>query len=207
MRLGSRTWAIAAAVTALLAIALVPAGRATPSFSLTRLAGADRYATAAAVATDTFGTSPVAVITTGERFPDALSGAYVAGLSRAPVVLTRQASLPPATLKALETMRTARVVIVGGTDAVSDAVESDLQGRGITTERVAGADRYDTAARAAGRAGPVGPGSIGGARTAIVASGENFPDALAAGPLSYADRLPILLTPRSSLADATRQSL
>jgi putative cell wall-binding protein len=207
MRLGSRAWAITAAATALLAIAFVPAGRATPSFSFTRLAGADRYATAAAVAVDTFGTSPVAVLTTGERFPDALSGAYVAGLSRAPILLTRQATLPDATAQALETMHTAHVVIVGGTDAVSDAVEADLQSRRITTERVAGGDRYETAAAAGNRAGPVGPGTIGGARTAIVASGENFPDALAAGPLSYADRLPILLTPKAALATATSDAL
>jgi putative cell wall-binding protein len=207
MRLGSRAWAIAAAATALLAIAFVPASRATPSFSFTRLAGADRYATAAAVAVDTFGTSPVAVLTTGERFPDALSGAFVAGASRAPIVLTRQATLPAATAQALETMRTARVIIVGGADAVSEAVEADLQSRRITTERVAGGDRYATAAAAATRTGPVGTGSIGGVRTAIVASGENFPDARAAGPLAYADRLPILLTPRLALSDDARQAL
>ena len=207
MRLGSRAWAIAAATTALLAIAFVPASRATPSFSFTRLAGADRYATAAAVAVDTFGTSPVAILTTGERFPDALSGAYVAGLSRAPILLTRQVTLPDATAQALETMRTAHVIIVGGTDAVDTAVENSLRARGITSERVAGGDRYATAAAAANRAGPVGPGSVGGARTAIVASGENFPDALAAGPLSYADRVPILLTPRLTLSDDARQAL
>jgi putative cell wall-binding protein len=207
MRLGSRAWAIAAATAALLAIAFVPASRATPSFSFTRLAGADRYETAAAVATDTFGTSPVAVLTTGERFPDALSGAYVAGLSRAPILLTRQATLPAATAQALETMRTAHVIIVGGTDAVSEAVEADLQSRRMSTERVAGGDRYESAAAAATHAGPVGPGSVGGVRTAIVASGENFPDALAAGPLSYADRLPILLTPKATLATSTSDAL
>jgi putative cell wall-binding protein len=207
MRLGSRAWAIAAATTAMLAIAFVPASRATPSFSFTRLAGADRYATAAAIAVDTFGTSPVAVLTTGERFPDALSGAYVAGLSRAPILLTQQATLPAATAQALETMRTAHVIIVGGTDAVSEAVEADLQSRRLTTERIAGGDRYSTAAAAGMRAGALGPGSIGGSRTAIVASGENFPDALAAGPLSYGDRLPILLTPKATLATSTSDAL
>jgi putative cell wall-binding protein len=207
MRLGSRAWAVVAVAAAFVAIMTVPAGRATPSFSFTRLAGVDRYGTAAKIATETYGASPVAVLTTGERFPDALAGAYVAGVSRSPIVLTRHAALPDATAQALQTMRTGRVVIVGGSDAVSAEVEADLQDRGITTSRIAGADRYGTAAAAAGSAGPIGPGSVGGSRTAIVASGENFPDALAAGPLSYANRLPILLTPRTSLADATRDSL
>jgi hypothetical protein len=59
----------------------------------------------------------------------------------------------------------------------------------------------------AGASGAAAVGTVAGKRTAIVASGANFPDALAGGPLSYASALPTLLTEPSFLPAPTKAAL
>ena len=182
-------------------------GHATADFSFTRFVGADRYGTAAVTARETFPASPNAVITTGERFPDALAGSYVASLGNAPVLLTRAEGLPQATIDALQAMGTRSVVILGGTGAVSAAVEAELAGRGLSTRRIAGTDRYHTARLAAESGGSTPVGSEDGKKTAILTNGENYPDALSTGPVSYAGRFPLLLTTPGSLSPHAKAAL
>ena len=68
------------------------------------------------------------------------------------------------------------VTIVGGTSVVSSAVLEELADiAGTIPTRLAGANRYETALAVAEANGNSG--------TVILATGENFPDALAAGPL------------------------
>jgi uncharacterized protein YkwD/FKBP-type peptidyl-prolyl cis-trans isomerase len=66
--------------------------------------------------------------------------------------------------------------------------------------RFAGADRYETAAAIA-KAG------WSQADYAVLAYGENYPDALAAVPLAYKYDAPVLLTVSAALPDVTRQTL
>mgnify|MGYP001034767268 CR=1 FL=1 len=75
----------------------------------------------------------------------------------------------------------ADVVIFGGTAAISDAVEANLNNWGYGTWRIAGATRYDTAAEVAEYG--VGIAGLGWNRVGI-ATGENYPDALAGGVLA-----------------------
>ena len=175
-------------------------GHATADFSFERLVGADRYGTAAVTARATFAASPNAVLTTGEKFPDALAGSYVAALGGGPVLLTRAAGLPQSTIDAMQGLGTRTVVILGGTGAVSTAVEDEVRSRGIAVRRIAGSDRYETARLAAESGGSARVGSPDGKKTAILANGENYPDALSTGPLSFAGPLPLLLTTPGSLS-------
>jgi putative cell wall-binding protein len=79
---------------------------------------------------------------------------------------------------------------------VSPTVEAEVRARVASVTRVAGGDRYETAGRLAfTQHVPLA--------TAIVANGERFPDALAAGPLAYGRRYPTLLTRRDVLPAAT----
>ncbi len=61
-----------------------------------------------------------------------------------------------------------------------------------TAQRIAGADRYSTAVEISRRAFP------SRADVVYLASGESFPDGLAAGPAAAAEGGPVLLTPRGS---------
>jgi putative cell wall-binding protein len=139
-----------------------------------RVAGEDRYATAAAVAAELGAEAGEAIVASGERFPDALAAGPLAGGSDAPILLTRRDQLPAATSAALADLGMQRTTVVGGPAAVSGAVEGQLP----SATRVAGADRYATAAAVAAE----------GVRRGLdleqvgVATGADFPDALAAGP-------------------------
>ena len=192
-----------------------PTGR----FALARLAGNGRYETAARIATTSFRTAPTVVLANGQsddprtarsedHFPDALAAAYLAGHRTAPTLLTAETSLPAPTSAALRSLGTRSVIIVGGTSAVSTAVEDQLKAAGFTTSRVSGVGRYDTA-RAVAKVPPasyVGT-SPEGDKTAILASGQAFPDALVAGPLGYKAKFPVLITAGAGLSPQTRTTL
>ena len=171
-----------------------------------RLAGADRYATAAAVARDGFaGGAETAVLATGEAFPDALAGGALAAAGGHPLLLTRSDGLPEPTAAALAELGVTRAVVLGGTNAVSDEVATALESRGITVERLAGDDRYATAAEAAADAADTAEVEApDGVRRAFVAAGRDFPDALAASSPAGQLAAPVLLTEADELPAATR---
>jgi putative cell wall-binding protein len=191
------------------ALTASPAAAATT----TRIGGANRYDTARLAAEATFpGGAATAVLATGQNFPDALAASTLAGALGAPILLTPTASLAAETVAALATLHVHTVQIVGGPAAVSAAVIAQLTGLGYTVPAaIAGATRYDTAAAIATAAATSAPvGTIGGKKTAIVATGENFPDALAAGSASYSAHFPVILTTTAALsaqASATITSL
>ena len=169
----------------------------------TRIAGLDRYATAAAMSAAHFGPGvPVAYVATGQNFPDALAGGPAAGIHGGPVLLTQTGTLPPATRDELLRLRPGRIIVLGGTGAVSAAVADALQAyTSAPVERLQGVDRYETAAAVSRSA--FAPGTA----AAFVATGTTFPDALAAGPAAIKARGPVLLTRGDVLPAATRDEL
>ena len=169
---------------------------------LPRLAGGDRYATAAALSAKHFSDGASTVfVTSGLNFPDALAAAPVAAGFGAPVLLTHPDALPAATATEIRRLGATRVVVAGGTGAVSDAVAASLARLpSVTTvERAAGADRYATAAALAAL--------LENPRTVYVATGENFPDALAAAPAAALDGAPLLLVSSTGIPSATKAAL
>ena len=173
------------------------------SFATVRLAGADRYATAAAIANDAFAPGiDVAYVATGTAFPDALAGAAVAGAKHAPVLLVLPNGIPAATAAAIARLKPNRIVVVGGPASVSDAVVASLGAMvpgGVV--RFAGLDRYQTASTLSAATFP------DGAATAYVVSGAGFADAVSAAPAAARDAGPVLLTRALALPDATTQEL
>lgn len=163
---------------------------------VTRISGNDRYETAAQVSQRWAAGVSVVYIVDGQRFPDALAAAARAGIYDAPVLLTKSDHLPRATQDALTRLTPGRLVIVGGTQAVSPGVQHELKGyTSGTIERVGGANRYATAADLASYYGSGQP-------RVFLVSGEDFPDALAAAALAGKQHTPLLLTRRDRL-DAT----
>ena len=103
----------------------VPAGAA----AVTRLAGPDRFATSAAISRASFNPGVKKVyISSGMNFPDALSAAPVAGMQDAPVLLVTTSSIPADIRTELDRLNPERIVIVGGTNSVSDNVKGQLAG-------------------------------------------------------------------------------
>jgi putative cell wall-binding protein/uncharacterized protein YkwD len=170
--------------------------------TIKRLAGSDRYATAAAISRARFGSGASTVfIATGASFPDALAGSPAAARARGPILLTGRGSLPSATRSELDRLNPSKIVVLGGTGTVSGTVAGQLASYAPTIVRWAGADRYATAA-AISRS-TFAPG----VRIAYVATGTTFPDALSGGALAGRGGAPILLTERGSLPGATAAEL
>lgn len=87
---------------------------------VTRLAGGDRYATAAEIARRVFeGTHGTVYMTTGQQFPDALAGGVVAGIEGAPLVTVDPRCVPDVVLDQIVRMDPDTLVVLGGTTAVS----------------------------------------------------------------------------------------
>lgn len=207
-------------VEAAQAIGIVPQGD--------RIGGNDRYETAAQIALQvaTPATDNI-IIASGEPGSsgvDALSANYLAGTFDAPtpVLLTQQAKLPDSTLVAVRTLLTgvgnngtANIYVVGGATAVSDAVLTELRDafasdfQNLTVQRVAGDDRFATAASVATLRGQAPVGSFvgtfgkGSAKTAFLTNGNAPADALAAGPIAYANGFPLLQSQATSIPQST----
>jgi putative cell wall-binding protein len=101
------------------------------------------------------------------------------------------------------------IIVVGDPNAVSDTVAEQLRALGgLTVTRIGGANRYETAAliaiEAAARAGAAGENLDG---VVFIATGTTFPDALAAAPIAYALKRPILLTGTDYLNPAAAGAL
>lgn len=175
-----------------------------------RAQGPDRYETAAAISAANF-TGPVTsvVIASGQNWPDGLSASVLAKTGGGPLLLTRQASLPTATRDELLRLAPSRIYIIGGTSAISTAVQDTLKSlvypRVTVIERIGGSDRYNTAALIAARIKALRGGAV--PRKVVIASGRNYPDALSAAPLAAAAGWPILLAAPDGLPAATADSI
>lgn len=172
--------------------------------AVTRLAGSERVETAAAISRDRFpqdGGAEAAVLARADDYPDALAGAPFAFAQSAPLLLTARDRLSAPAASELDRALPAgaTVYLLGGAEALSDAVRQEVEARGFRVERLAGSSRYGTSAQVSrGLADP---------RAAVVASGEGFADALSASGAAALEGYPVLLTSRGGLPEPTRAYL
>lgn len=170
----------------------------------TRLSSTDRYGTAATISQNGFPDGATIVyVTTGLDFPDALSIGPVAAAAGGPILLVTHETIPSVIRDELTRLAPASIVVVGGSNAISDTVVSDLSSyaSGGTARRIAGDTRYDTAVEVSNLA------FAPGIDTVYVATGERFPDPLAAGAAAAIAPAPVLLTLPDRLHPATRDEI
>ena len=168
--------------------------------SFDRVAGADRYSNAAAIAARMRAVRPggadAALVANGAdstKFFDALALAPISAATGAPVLLVSADAVPAATSRELAARRPAITVVGGGPATVSSAVVTRL---GAT--RWSGADRYSTATTIATNA--ISRGWLAPKRSAVAAK---LPDALAGGALVGSVGGPLLVTEGTRLTPVT----
>ncbi len=193
-------------------------------------------------------TGSTVVLATDNSWQDALTASYLASWLHTGVLLTPPDSLSPYAATAIQQEGVNNVVIVGGTLAISQAVQNQLAstpayhcgGAGTQTnalgqpinlqvQRIAGIDADTTAQDVATYvdSGYVASLNISGSfgqyndtlgtdsgssptipvRTAILVTDNSYQDAASASAMSYADHLPILLTPQSALGTQAETAL
>ena len=182
-------------------VTVTPAGSGiTP----TVYAGSTRVDTAVLVSQASFptaGSAGAVVLSRSDQYADALAGTPLAVAHHAPVLLSSSSSLDAETQTEIERVLPAggTVYLLGGTSALSPAVQSALSSAGFQAVRLAGADRYGTAAAIAA--------ALGDPTTVLLASGIDFPDALSAGAAASRVHGAVLLTDGSTMAPTTASYL
>jgi putative cell wall-binding protein len=172
---------------------------AASSSNVKRLSGSSRYDTMAAAVKSAFSSSDWAIVASGEGFADALAASALAGAHNCPVILTSPGSLSSQAKDLITSLGVSHVQIVGGTAAVSSAVESELASLGVSIERIAGADRFETSLKVLDAVKAAGSTSA----SVIIATGANYADALSMGSWAWSTKSPIVLVPQAgSLSSA-----
>ncbi len=175
---------------------------AIPDVTVYRAAGTSRYDTAIQVSKSAFSSADTVVLATGQDFPDALGAAGLAGCLDAPVLLTPSGVLPGGLLDEIDRLGAHNVVIVGGTLAVTADVAEALADHGLSVRRISGGNRYATAAAVAAEVI-----DMSGATDVLIARGDGFADAFAAGPLAYSAKLPMLLVSATAVPWDTEHAI
>lgn len=172
--------------------------------NVTRIAGSDRFSTANAVAVQGWRAgADTVIIANGYSFADALAAAPLAFKYNAPVLLTEADKLTTATMEEIKRLKPKRLMIIGGTGVISQAVQNSLNALcgSDNVTRYSGEDRYGTAQAIAAALGTTGQ--------AVVVSGgnANFADALAISSYAAYNGIPILFSNKNKIPTATAQAL
>lgn len=179
-----------------------PSLLAAKTIDMPRIAGDDRFATAIEISVDAFPEgAEVAYVATGYNFPDALAGGPGAVKADGPILLSRVDSVPGETLNELRRLSPSRIVILGGEAALAPGVADVLATLGAEIVRLAGRDRYDTAAMISAMH------FESGVNTAFVTGGTDFASAVAGAPAAAGSGSPMLLTRPDDLPSYTRDEL
>lgn len=163
-----------------------------------RLSGKGRYETGLEVVRTAFGSSPVSdvFLATGRDFADALAASGAAARLGAPVILVdgSRTALPQTTLDTLARLDPDTVSLAGGYGAVSAQIHRQLSDAGFTVNRYGGLSRYDTAVL-------VNEAFFDASSTdsLVLATGRDFPDALAGAAYAGHINAPLFITMPSCL--------
>lgn len=176
------------------------------SYTTSRFAGADRFATSQSIATEFQKTENNGIILAfGLNFPDALSGSALSHKYKMPVLLV--GSQPSDIDNAMKFVHTTvgkdkTIYILGGTAGISDSTVKGLLSGGYTNvKRLGGSDRYMTNSKIVDELAPASGTPV------VIANGQNFPDALSISSIASAKGYPIILTSTDNLSSEASNKL
>lgn len=167
-----------------------------------RLAGPDRFGTAAEISRAGWPAgAPAVVLAGGHAYAEALVAGPLAARMGGPVLLTQPGVLSTATADELARLAPSAIVAVGAPETIEDAVlDAAATAAGIDrleVRRVGGADRFETAARVAELLG------VTPTATLVVANGDVLADAISIAPIATTFQFPIVLTSLSGMPTGT----
>ena len=146
------------------------------SQQVTRISGKDRIQTSVEISKSAYTTSENVVLASGFNFADALSAGQLASALNAPLLLSSQNKLDSQTKNEINRLKAKKVFVVGGDNAISKTgIDITLKSEKIDVTRLEGQDRYSTSQKVMEKTKEIiNPEYL------LIASGKNFPDALAA---------------------------
>jgi len=177
-----------------------PAQASTLDLATSRISGERQIDTAIEVSKTGWQQANTVLLANCDHFPDALVAAPLSHQLDAPILLTPAGGVDEKVMAEIKRLGAQHVILLGGEVALHPQVETDIQAAGLSKpERIAGYDQYETAQKVAERIGTKGQ--------VILASGEQFPDALAISAYAGVTETPILLTESKAMPAVTQQEL
>ncbi len=163
--------------------------------SIVRVSGDNRFATAAAISKKTFTKADTVVLTYGYNYADALAGVPLASKLNAPILLSNTDSVPSETLAEIKRLGAKKVIILGGTNAISEKAEKQLKAKKLTTQRIVGDTRFSTAVEIAKKINTK-PTEV------FLVYGYKYADALSVSTVAAIKGAPIVYLPKDGELDA-----
>ncbi len=171
-----------------------------PDFQLTRLGGENRIKTAIEVSKRFFTSSDRVFIARHDNFPDSLTAGVLAKAYDAPILLTETRSLNSDVKEEIKRLGAKYVTVIGGTDAISSRVVNELDAMSsvYSVERIAGENRFETAAKVAEKV----VNRRGNPEKVIICTGTSFADSLSISSYAAKNGYPILLVGQNKVPKA-----
>lgn len=162
-----------------------------------RLGGASRIDTSIAIANNFANTNvDNIIITTGYNFPDSLSASVLAKRLNAPILLAGTSDQDQKIIDFIKTHigTNGKVTVIGGTGAINDDLVNKIKPYVSSVERIGGQDRYNTNNLINSNL------NVSTGTPIVIATGEDFPDALSISSIAAAKGYPIVLSSKNGLS-------
>lgn len=169
----------------------------------TRIAGRNRQLTAVEVSKTLFQKADTVILTSSDKMVDALASSPYGVGKNAPTLLVEKDSIMDEVIQEIKRLNPTQIIIAGGKTVISEKVEDQIKQLGIKQQRVAGADRFETAVKL----GEEIRRNSSNKTDVILVNGYNSIDALTAGSLAAKLNIPILLTGSDQLNKTTEKAL
>lgn len=169
----------------------------------TRIAGRNRQLTAVEVSKTLFEKADTVILTSSDKMVDSLAASPKGIAINAPTLFVEKDSIMDEVIQEIKRLNPSKIIIAGGEESISDDVAKQLQQLGIKQQRIAGADRFETAVKL----GEEIRRNSSNKTDVILVNGYNSIDALTAGSLAAKLNIPILLTGSDQLNKTTEKAL
>lgn len=158
--------------------------------------GNNRYSTAAEISKMNYSNGGTVVLVNGNAIVDGIAATPLASSENASILLADKDRLPSETDKRIREIAPQKIIIVGGTNAVSTALENKIsKDYAVKVERISGKDRYDTSFEIAKKLAENGVAI----EKVYVVSGKGEADALSVASKAGEEKQPIILTDKDSI--------
>ena len=166
--------------------------------------GNNRYSTATEISKMNYATGGTVVLVNGNAVADGIAATPLAASENASILLSYKDVLPKETANRMKEIAPTKVIIIGGTNAISTALEEKIaKDYAVQIERVSGEDRYDTSFAIAKKLVESGVE----VNTAYVVSGKGEADALSIASKAGEEKQPIILTAKNEMDAETYEWL
>lgn len=175
----------------------------TPVNPLSVVKGSNRINTSLELSKKFYKNADTVILVNGYNYPDALVSSALSSKLKAPILLTNGKTLTKETIAELTRLKAKEVLLIGGKGSMNEDIANKVKELKLKSERISGANRYETAGAIMDKLNTLGAGS----KNIILASGENYPDALSAGNIASSDSTPILLVKKNAIPQVLKSKV